>query len=38
MFYPLTYSPRLYPAIGISYWTTATQSATMNTSTGGTPT
>ena len=34
---PLTYNSRLYPAIGISYWTTTPQSATMNTSTGGTP-
>lgn len=33
---PLTYSPNLYPAIGISYWTTAPQSATMNISNGGT--
>lgn len=35
---PLTYSPRLYPAIEIHYWTTPIQSATMNTSTGGTQT
>lgn len=35
---PLTYSPNLYPAIGNPYWTTTQESATMNASTGGTPT
>lgn len=35
---PLTNSSCLYLAIEITYWTTTSQSATMNTSTGGTPT
>lgn len=34
---PLTNSSHLYPAIENTYWTTTLQSATMNTSTGGTP-